>query len=223
MTVEDPVEFQREGFVQIAVDAEQGLTFADALRSLLRQDPDLIFVGEVRDAATAAVAVQAALTGHGVVATVHAASTEGAIIRLLDLGVEPFLLADALAGVVAQRLVPRLCPDCRVPAPWPRDLGPLPDGVAPGAERSGAMMRGKGCAACAGRGVVGRAGFFEVIGVTVAIREAIVRLDGLEGLRGAMAAEWRGGLRARLLEAACRGEIDVNDAWTGIGDADDVG
>ncbi|MBM3874347.1 MAG: type II secretion system protein GspE [Verrucomicrobia bacterium] len=227
MTVEDPVEFQRDGFVQIAVDAEQGLTFADALRSLLRQDPDLIFVGEVRDAATAAVAVQAALTGHGVVATVHAASTEGAIIRLLDLGVEPFLLADALAGVVAQRLVARLCPVCRVPAPWPRDLGPSPDGVVSGAERSGAMTRGPGCAACAGRGVVGRVGFFEVIAVTRAIREAMVRVDGLEALRGAMAAEVAvergGGLRAQLLEAACRGGIDVNDACTGMGDADDGG
>lgn len=223
MTVEDPVEFQRDGFVQIAVDAEQGLSFAEALRSLLRQDPDVIFVGEVRDSATAAVAVQAALTGHGVVATLHAASAEGAIIRLIDLGIAPFLLADALAGVVAQRLIPRLCPACRVPAPWPRELGPLLADGAAGAGRSGAMTRGQGCAACAGRGVVARTGFFEVIGVTPAIREAMVRTDGLEGLRGAMAAAGGGALRSEVREAACRGEIDVRDAGQGIGGEDDVG
>lgn len=216
MTVEDPVEFHREGWIQIAVDPEQGLTFAAVLRALLRQDPDVIFVGEVRDAATAAVAVEAALTGHGVVATLHAASVEGAIVRLLDLGVEPFLLADALTGVVVQRLIPRLCPACRVDVPWPRELD-LAEGLG-GKAKSDVTAehpsdRGAGCTRCAGLGVIGRAGFFEVVELTARIRAAILRPDDLGALRGAIVAEGGVSLRSQVLQAARGGEVAVAEAW----------
>jgi general secretion pathway protein E len=219
ITVEDPVEFHREGLVQIAVDPDQGLTFAGVLRAVLRQDPDVIFVGEVRDAATAAVAVQAALTGHGVVATLHASSVEGAVTRLLDLGVEPFLLADALAGVVAQRLIPRLCPACCVVEPWPRELGATePGDLAAGglAARPRSKARGAGCAQCGGRGVTGRMGFFEVVEIGARIRAALARPDILAELRSAIADEGGGTLRAQVLSAARRGEIGVAEAWRWI-------
>jgi general secretion pathway protein E len=219
MTVEDPVEFHREGLVQIAVDPDQGLTFAGVLRAVLRQDPDVIFVGEVRDAATAAVAVQAALTGHGVVATLHASSVEGAVTRLLDLGVEAFLLADALAGVVAQRLVPRLCPACSVVEPWPRELARTePGDIAAGGSAAWLQprARGAGCARCAGRGVTGRMGFFEVVEISARIRAALVRPDALADLRSAIADAGGGTLRAQVLSAARRGEIGVAEAWRWI-------
>jgi type II secretory ATPase GspE/PulE/Tfp pilus assembly ATPase PilB-like protein len=219
MTVEDPVEFRRDGLVQIAVDPDHGLTFAGALRAVLRQDPDVIFVGEVRDAATAAVAVQAALTGHGVVATLHAASVEGAVIRLLDLGVEPFLLADALAGVVAQRLIPRLCPACRVVERWPREFQEAePDeaGEEMAVSRLRPSGRGAGCTHCSGRGMVGRLGIFEVVEISARIRTALLCPDAVAELRSAIAGEGGGTLCAQVRKAARRGEVAVAEAlrWT---------
>ena len=113
ITIEDPVERTLEGINQIAVNNKAGLTFATGLRSIVRQDPNIIMVGEIRDGETAKIAVQAALTGHLVFSTLHTNNAIGAITRLLDIGIEPFLLAAALRGVVAQRLVRRLCPVCR--------------------------------------------------------------------------------------------------------------
>ncbi|MFN5561595.1 MAG: ATPase, T2SS/T4P/T4SS family, partial [Opitutaceae bacterium] len=154
-----------------------------------------------------------------VVATLHASSVEGAVTRLLDLGVEPFLLADALAGVVAQRLIPRLCPACCVVEPWPRELGATePGDLAAGglAARPRSKARGAGCTRCGGRGVTGRMGFFEVVEIGARIRAALARPDILAELRSAIADEGGGTLRAQVLSAARRGEIGVAEAWRWI-------
>ena len=113
LTVEDPVEYQLKGIAQMQVNAKIGLTFANGLRSFLRQDPDVIMVGEIRDLETAEIAIQASLTGHLVFSTIHTNDAAGAITRLVDMGVEPFLVASSLVGVLAQRLVRMLCPDCK--------------------------------------------------------------------------------------------------------------
>jgi type II secretory ATPase GspE/PulE/Tfp pilus assembly ATPase PilB-like protein len=163
VTVENPVERRLPGVVQVQTHERAGLTFAAALRAILRQDPDVVLVGEVRDAETAAVAAQAALTGHLVLATLHTADAAGAVARLADVGVEPFKLAAALRGVVAQRLVRRLCDGCRRPvAPgWrdPRLVGRAPDGEpcwAPPPD-------GGACPACGGAGYRARVPALEVL------------------------------------------------------------
>lgn len=213
VTVEDPVEFLAEGFVQVAVDSSQALTFAAALRALLRQDPDVLFVGEVRDAETAAIAVQAALTGHGVVVTLHAASIDGAVARLVDLGVEPFLVAEALTGVVVQRLVPRLCVACRQGVPWPCAEGEAADrnGEEAVAPRALAAVRGSGCPVCEGKGVVGRLGFFEAVAIDAPLRDVIAREGASGNLRAAVARQGAIGLRAQVVSAARRGAIAVTE------------
>src|SRR3954470_13140957 len=114
LTVEDPVEYQLEGITQVPINTKIDLTFASVLRSYLRHDPDVIMVGEIRDGETAAMGIQASLTGHLVFSTVHTNDAAGAITRLVDMGIEPFVLASSLVGLLAQRLVRRLCPECRV-------------------------------------------------------------------------------------------------------------
>lgn len=172
LTVEDPVEFDLPGVTQMHVRADIGLTFASGLRSILRQDPDVILVGEIRDTETARIAVQAALTGHLVISTLHTNSSVAAISRLVDLGVEPFLLADVLRGAIAQRLVRRLCPACSVPA-----------FDAQGAEEQ-ARLKGlangnpnwrsaSGCPECDHRGYNGRIGIYEAAVVTPQVQAAI--------------------------------------------------
>jgi type II secretory ATPase GspE/PulE/Tfp pilus assembly ATPase PilB-like protein len=160
ITVEDPVERRLPGVVQVQTHERAGLSFATALRAILRQDPDVVLVGEVRDRETAAVAAQAALTGHLVLATLHTVDAVGAVSRLADVGVEPFKLAAALRGVVAQRLVRRLCGACRVPvAPgWTdaRLLGRPPDGEPAWAPAPPRATRTEPCDACAGAGYQGR-------------------------------------------------------------------
>ena len=173
VTVEDPVEYQLPGIVQIQVHAQIGLTFAHALRSILRQDPDIVMIGEMRDGETAQIAVQAALTGHLVLSTLHTNNAASAVIRLLDMGVERYLITSTVNGVVAQRLVRTLCPACKesfVPAPeWLRSTG-LHRHVAPGAP----LYRARGCAQCRGTGYRGRAGIFELLVLDEPMRRAIL-------------------------------------------------
>ena len=156
MTVEDPIEYDLEGVGQTQVNPRIDMTFAKALRSILRQDPDVIMIGEIRDLETAQIAVQASLTGHLVLATLHTNDAVSAITRLIDMGVEPFLLSSSLLGVCAQRLVRRLCQACREPDP-----------VAPG------TWRAVGCAACARTGFQGRTGIYELLVVDDALRQRI--------------------------------------------------
>ena len=163
VTVEDPVEYDLPGVGQIQVNPRIDLSFARALRAILRQDPDVIMIGEIRDLETAQIAVQASLTGHLVLATLHTNDAASAVTRLIDMGVEPFLLASTLRGVLAQRLVRQLCPACRQPATVRADL--------PGLEAPG--WTAEGCPACAGTGYVGRSGIYELIALDDGLRELI--------------------------------------------------
>jgi general secretion pathway protein E len=172
ITVEDPVEYQLKGVNQIAVKPKIGLTFATGLRHIVRQDPDVILVGEIRDLETAEIAIQASLTGHLVFSTLHTNDAPGAVTRLQDMGVEPYLVASVLEGVLAQRLVRRICAGCRVPdTPSAADLDTL--GVS--APAGTALFRGKGCDECRGTGYRGRSGIYELFPITEDARSLILR------------------------------------------------
>ncbi|GMM60670.1 GspE/PulE family protein [Novosphingobium pituita] len=168
LTVEDPVEYAVEGVGQTQVNPRLGLTFAAGLRAILRQDPDVVMVGEIRDAETAQIAVQAALTGHLVLATVHTNDAAGAVTRLRDMGVEPFLLAATLRAVIAQRLLRRLCPDCAREEPLDMRLAAIL-GLEPGAM----VRRAQGCADCGQSGHAGRIGVYEALRVDEGLRRLI--------------------------------------------------
>lgn len=170
ITVEDPVEYHVAGVNQIQVNTKVGLTFAAGLRSILRHDPDVVMVGEIRDKETAEVAVQASLTGHLVFSTLHTNDSAGATTRLLDMGIEPFLVASSVEGVLAQRLVRRICKHCAAPhVPEPSELPPG-FSLAPGA----ALVSGTGCRECRNTGFRGRIGIYELLDVTEPVREQIM-------------------------------------------------
>jgi len=176
ITIEDPVEYQLSGVNQIHVKPQIGLTFANGLRSIVRQDPDVIMVGEIRDSETAEIAVQAALTGHLVFSTLHTNDAAGAISRLLEMGVQDYLLSSSLLGVLAQRLVRRLCPSCRKPVPF-TDIDDIPPEIA--SSQNGAALstvyEAVGCETCSGTGYLGRVGIFELLPVTSEICKIIVQ------------------------------------------------
>jgi len=177
MTVEDPVEFQIQGINQVQVHAAIGLTFAAGLRSFLRQDPDIIMVGEIRDLETASIAINAALTGHLVFSTLHTNDAPGSITRLGMMGVEPFLSSSALLMVIAQRLVRGICPKCKesyeVELDWLIKLG-VPSNQLRARNGKVALHKGKGCDNCAGTGYRGRQGLYEVLEVTDSVRQMIL-------------------------------------------------
>ena len=169
MTVEDPIEYSIDGIGQMQVNPRTELTFARGLRAVLRQDPDVIMVGEIRDRETAQVAVESAMTGHFVLSTLHTNTAVGAVSRLIDMGVERFLLAPMLVGVVAQRLVRRLCPACRTAALATPEDAALIEGLIQGE----AVFHPGGCPACNGQGYRGRSGIYEVVAITREI-EALI-------------------------------------------------
>ncbi len=169
LTVEDPIEYQLEGIGQTQVNTKVDMTFARGLRAILRQDPDVVMVGEIRDLETAEIAVQASLTGHLVLSTLHTNSAVGAVTRLQDMGIEPFLLSSSLLGVLAQRLVRLLCPDCKAPHPVSdseRELIGLDD-------EDYQVWRPVGCPKCNNHGYRGRTGIYELVVVTETMRELI--------------------------------------------------
>jgi general secretion pathway protein E len=172
ITVEDPIEYQLPGITQVPVHRVAGVTFGAALRSILRQDPDVLMVGEMRDQETAEIAVQAAMTGHLVLSTLHTNDAVGAVPRLLDLGVPDYLVATTVEGVLAQRLVRRVCDGCRVPYEPPADRVAAFIGRPVGRI---VLARGAGCAACRGTGFKGRLGIFELVTMSEALKDAIVR------------------------------------------------
>ncbi len=188
ITVEDPVEYQIPGINQVQVRPVVGLTFASALRSILRQAPDVILVGEIRDKETAQIAVQAALTGHLVLSTLHTNDAPSSITRLIDMGIPPYLVASCIAGVLAQRLVRKLCPDCRKRA----DLGQEETSFLRG-ERVKGVYRAVGCEKCRMTGYRGRIGIFELMSVNSDLRDSISRGEPVEELR--LVAE-RSGMRS---------------------------
>jgi general secretion pathway protein E len=173
ITIEDPIEYMMDGIGQIQVKPKIDLTFANGLRSILRQDPDIILVGEIRDAETAEMAIQASLTGHLVFSTLHTNDASGAITRLLNMGIEPFLVASSVVAVLAQRLVRTLCPNCKT-AYKPEDLELENVGIHRERLPDGMLWRGGGCAGCVGRGYRGRTGSFELLIVRENIQKLIL-------------------------------------------------
>jgi type IV pilus assembly protein PilB len=172
LTAEDPVEYDVEGIMQVAINEGLGMTFGKALRSFLRQDPDIIMVGEMRDLETSQIAIQASLTGHLVLTTLHTNDAPGAVTRLIDMGVEPFLISSTLLCVLAQRLVRTICKKCRTPfEPTENQLSLL--NLSPHDVGEKVFYYGRGCAACNDTGYKGRKGIFELLPVSEAIRELI--------------------------------------------------
>ena len=181
MTIEDPIEYQLEGISQMQVASKKGVTFVNALRHVLRQDPDVIMVGEVRDVETARMAIQSSLTGHLVFSTLHTNDSAGAVSRLLDFGVEPYLASSSLVAIMAQRLVRKVCPDCKqVCEPTPRELRELGLGdleVSGLPENDAKFYTGSGCERCFQTGYRGRTGVYELMLVTDEIQDLIYRRE----------------------------------------------
>ncbi len=179
ITVEDPVEYRMKGITQIQTQAEIGYTFGRALRAILRQDPDIIMIGEIRDLETAEIGVQAALTGHMVFSTLHTNDSLSSFTRLIDMGVEPFLVASSVRAVLAQRLLRRLCPDCAVPSLLAQAMQPLVRDIHVRFPHlftaSARWLAPKGCPACQNTGYRGRLGIYELVEVTPPIQGAIMQ------------------------------------------------
>jgi type IV pilus assembly protein PilB len=209
MTVEDPVEYEFPTIRQTQVRPRAGLTFATAIRSLLRQDPDVIMIGEIRDPETAQLAVRAALSGVLVFSTLHTQDSAGAVPRLMDMGVEPYLLASTMVGVVAQRLVRLICPQCRAAASYPAaTLARM--SVSPA--DSVAFFKGAGCEACAGTGYRGRTGVFEILPIDAAMRGLIGDRADSRRIRDAAS---RGGFKSiqdDALSKAVLGQTTLDEA-----------
>ncbi|HTS20134.1 MAG TPA: type II secretion system ATPase GspE [Verrucomicrobiae bacterium] len=210
VTVEDPVEYQMLGVNQVQVKPEIGLTFAGGLRSILRQDPDVVMVGEIRDSETADIAVKAALTGHLVLSTLHTNDAPGAIARLVDMGIEPFLVSSSLLLVCAQRLLRKICPHCKealtVPADVIARLGLTNEDVS-----STKYYRGRGCSRCKDTGFLGRLAILEVLSVTNALREQILHDTSAKVLKGLALSEGMKTLRMAGLEKAKAGLTSLDE------------
>src|SRR5262245_17664692 len=173
ITIEDPIEYNIEGISQIQVSNKKGLTFASGLRSLMRQDPDVMMVGEIRDGETAGIAVQAANTGHLVFSTLHTNDSPGAVTRMINLGVEPYLVASAVIAVIAQRLVRLICPYCKESyVPTESQLKEL--GFTPKDLKQGVLWRGKGCERCLGRGLYDRTAIYEIFAIDEEARDEVI-------------------------------------------------
>ncbi|MDB6108932.1 MAG: hypothetical protein JWR69_682 [Pedosphaera sp.] len=174
LTIEDPVEYELAGVAQIPVRPSRNFTFATGLRAILRQDPDVVMVGEIRDSETAEIAIRAALTGHQVFSTLHTNDSTGAVTRLIDMGVEAFLISSSLEGVLAQRLVRRICPHCRVESPVVPAVREKLEALG-GRHMEGLFYRGSGCEECRGTGYRGRVGIFELLAINPELRELILQ------------------------------------------------
>ena len=204
ITVEDPVEFQVPGINQVPVKKEIGLTFANALRSILRQDPDIIMIGEIRDTETAEIAIEAALTGHQVLSTMHCNDAPGAIARLDDMGIAPFLISSSVILSCAQRLVRRICPHCKEPVIYPQKMysdlnidASMFDGVT--------LYRGRGCDRCKNSGYAGRIAIIEAMTVTDEIRKLVISRSNSREISKSAIAQGMQTLRMSALERARAG------------------
>jgi len=194
MTAEDPVEFNLQGINQVQVKEQIGMTFAGALRSFLRQDPNIILVGEVRDAETAAIAVKAALTGHLVLSTLHTNDAPSSISRLVNMGIEPFLVGNSCNLVAAQRLVRKVCEHCKEPHELPPNRL-VEAGMAEDQLPNVRAMKGRGCDRCSGTGYKGRVGLFEIMEVSEAVRDLILKNPPVADLRDLAVQEGMSTLR----------------------------
>ncbi len=208
ITLEDPVEYRMDGIRQVQLNTKAGMTFASGLRSILRQDPDVVMVGEIRDEETARIAVQAALTGHLVLSTLHTNDAIGAVYRLMDMGVEPHFVTSVLLSTFAQRLVRTICPHCRTryqpPAGLLARFGLTPDETI--------YYRGAGCPHCNGTGYAGRVGIFEVLAMTDDIRQALARGLNPQDVQKAARTEGFHSMREDAAEKIRDGRTTVEEA-----------
>ena len=212
LTLEEPVEYNIAGATQVHCDSDAGMSFADTLRAFLRQDPDIIMVGEIRDLETADVALKAALTGHLVLSTLHTNDAAGTVIRLLNMNVEPYLLAEVLRLVVAQRLVRRLCVECRVPAqPSPEVLGLLD--LTPADVEDRALYAAAGCAACRNTGYRGRLPIFEILDVDDRLSRLISEGADQSALEKEATAQGMQSLRENALQRAFEGTTSLAEVF----------
>ncbi len=210
VTVEDPVEYQLPGVNQVAVKADIGLDFASALRSILRQDPDIVMVGEIRDNETADIAVKAALTGHQVLSTLHTNDAAGAITRLDDMGIEPFLISSSVLLTCAQRLVRRICSNCREefnpePEIFEKLRMDIPEGHV--------FYHGRGCERCGNRGYSGRAAIIEVLPVTESIRRLVIKRASASVIKNQAVSEGMKTLRMAGVDKAAEGITTLEEVW----------
>jgi len=210
VTVEDPVEANIEGVNQVQVNPKTDLTFANALRSILRQDPDIIMIGEIRDSETAAIAVQASITGHLVVSTLHTNDTAGSITRLMDMGVESYLLADSTAGIIAQRLVRCLCPACRRPRKL-QEYETAYLGVGTEEAEHTVVYEPIGCSRCGGTGYYERTGVFEILEMSPRLRGMIARECPADELRAAAVEEGMETLHESARRLVLNGTTSINE------------
>ncbi|MFH1790615.1 MAG: ATPase, T2SS/T4P/T4SS family [Candidatus Omnitrophota bacterium] len=216
VTVEDPVEYQLKGINQVSVKPDIGLTFSGSLRSILRQDPDVIMIGEIRDFETVDIAIKAALTGHLVLSTLHTTTASGSIVRLINMGVEPFLISSSLLVIIAQRLVRRICPRCKkAVTPDKRTAEAL--GIQPGST----VYRGEGCANCQNTGYRGRLGIAEVLVMSSAIKDMVLGRVQEHELREAAKKEGMKSLREGALKKLLAGDTSVDEVLrVTVGDQD---
>jgi len=208
ITVEDPVEYRLEGITQVQINPKAGITFATGLRSIFRQDPDIIMVGEMRDVETAQISVKAALTGHLVFSTLHTNDAAGAVTRLLDMGIQPYLVASSLIGVVAQRLARRICPQCKEGyAPDLAELAKQGVTLKPGT----VLYRGAGCKACSGTGYRGRTVILELMEVNEEIKQLIITTNASNAIKQAACHAGMRTLREHGLQKALAGETTLDE------------
>ena len=199
MTIEDPVEYRVPGVKQIQVNERVGVTFAAGLRTIMRADPDTIMVGEIRDAESAKIGIEAAITGHRVLSTLHTNDAPTAITRLVEMGMEPYLVASSVTCVVGQRLARRLCDFCSQPATVPATA------LQAGAEGEVEVREAGSCARCGGTGYRGRIGLFEIMPVTHAVREAILQRGSADTIAAVAEAEGMRRLREDGMEKVAQG------------------
>ena len=210
VTVEDPVEANIDGVNQVQVNPKAELTFASALRSILRQDPDIIMIGEIRDSETAAIAVQASITGHLVVSTLHTNDTASSVTRLLDMGVESYLIADSTTGILAQRLVRRLCPHCKRPhALLQHELEYLE--MSDAEAQTATVFEPVGCHRCGGTGYYDRIGVYEIMEITPRLRTMIAHRESTGALRAAAIEEGMSTLRRSARRLVLEGTTSITE------------
>jgi general secretion pathway protein E len=211
LTVEDPIEYQIKGIGQMQVNPKIGLTFASGLRSFLRQDPDVILVGEIRDLETAEIAIQASLTGHLVFSTLHTNDSATALTRLVDMGVQPFLVASSLIGILAQRLIRTVCPECREPyVPTDEEISQL--GIRREMiPRPGFIYRARGCPRCLDTGYTGRSGIYEMMRIDENIQQLILKNADSNTIKKAAQAAGMLTLREDGAFKICEGRTTIEE------------
>lgn len=215
ITAEEPVEYDMGGVMQVEIDDKVGLSFARSLRAMLRQDPDIILIGEIRDPETAKIAVESAMTGHLVLSTLHTRDAPSAIARLIDLGVEPYLVSDTLVGVMAQRLVRKVCEYCK----QKDETFHLPEGMPASVFAPGNFQRGAGCAECGRTGFRGRTGLFELMTMNPEIRDLIERNAAADEIREAAKRGGMETLRSYGFRKVGEGLTSLKEVWAATPDA----